>query len=96
MSQWAPFYLKSDRFYFLTREKRRISTFKVYDSSLKAVTWQSGNENRAFILFQRGSPMMSVTDDCETLPSPSPHSQLWSLRAAGREGGGRGDNYQYK
>lgn len=40
--------------------------------------------------------MMSVTDDYKTLPSPSPHSQLWSLRAEGKEGGGRGDNYQYK
>lgn len=33
--------------------------------------------------------MMSVTDDCRTLPPPLLHSQFWSLRA-GREGGGDG------
>lgn len=31
--------------------------------------------------------MMSVTNDCKTLPSALPHSQLWSLRAEGKEGG---------
>lgn len=76
--------------------EKKKTTFKVCDSSLKAVTWQSGTENRAFIHLKRATPMMSVTDDCKTLPSLSPHSRFWSLRAEGKEGGGRGDNYQYK
>lgn len=83
-------------FYFPTCGKKKKTTFKVCDSSLKAVTWQSGTENRAFIHLKRATPMMSVTDDCKTLPSLSPHSRFWSLRAEGKEGGGRGDNYQYK
>lgn len=83
-------------FIFPTSEKKSSSTFKVCDSSLKAVTWQSGNGSRAFIHLKRATPMMSVTDDCKTLPSPPPRSQLWSLRAEGKVGGGRGDNYQYK
>lgn len=102
---WSPNRLGSMTLYFIisvvsfifpTSEKKSSSTFKVCDSSLKAVTWQSGNESRAFIHLKRATPMMSVTDDCKTLPPPSPRSQLWSLRAEGKVGGGRGDNYQYK
>lgn len=83
-------------FIFQGVQEKSSSAFKVCDSSLKAVTWQSGNESRAFIHLERATPMMSVTDDCKTLPSPSPRSQRWSPRAEGKEGGGRGDNYQYK
>lgn len=50
----------------------------------------------AFIRLDSATPMMSVTDECETLPSLSPHSQLRSPRAEVKEGGGRGHNYQYK
>lgn len=61
--------------------------FKVCGSLPKAVTWQSGTESRAFIHLDSATPMMSVTDDCETLPSLSPHSQIRSPRAGVKEGG---------
>lgn len=83
-------------FRFQTWQKKSSSAFKVCGSLPKAVTWQSGTESRAFIHLDSATPMMSVTDDCETLPSLSPHTQCRSPRAEVREGGGRGHNYQYK
>lgn len=76
--------------------KKSIGAFKVCGSLPKAVTWQSGTESGAFIHLDSATPMMSVTDDCETLPPLSPHTQCRSPRAEVREGGGRGHNYQYK
>lgn len=69
-------------------KKKSCSAFRVCDSSLKAVTWQSGTESRAFIHLKSATPMMSVTDDYETLPSSSPCSQLWSQRAERERGWG--------
>lgn len=49
-------YYKCDKFYFLSRLNKRRSTFKVCNSSLKAVTWQSGYKSRAFIHLQSANP----------------------------------------
>lgn len=75
-------------------EQQSVQGFAV--PSPKPVTWQSGPGSGAFIRLDSATPMMSVTDECETLPSLSPHSQLRSPRAEVKEGGGRGHNYQYK